>query len=346
MKKIFNIMMCLVVAAFAASCSDDNDNPYAHTSSITISEADVLFDAVASDAGRIAFSSKSNVSVSVSAPWASATLSGDTVKVSVAQNDTRFSRSASVVLRSQGDSAVVTLVQKGVTVNIEKDMLAAKTDNDTTVTCDFSSNVNLAVVSQPDWVSTTIANGKISVNFKSNNTGTFRRGTIYLRSENFTDSVSVSQYDFDNDIKGSYKFTYYNDTTYTTTRTLNATVKDSVVTLSGMNLNLPYTFDENSMSIVVSSGDYVGRRGSDYYFLMTADEDFNYWSGFNKGITISAPLQHDANGNVEAAFRTNYSGIIYSTILLGKFTSKDYSQTSYNGLYQTLARPVLTRKLN
>lgn len=346
MKKIFNILMCFAVAAFVASCSDDTDNPYAHTSSITIDQANVLLDAVASDAGRIVYSCNGNVTASTSASWAKTTISGDTVKVSVEQNDSRFSRSASVVLHHQADSVVVTLVQKGVTVNIEKDMLTAPTNNDTIVSCTFASNINLAVASQPDWVTTTFGNGKVNIHFTANNSGSFRRGVVYLRSANFTDSIEVGQYNFDADIKGTYKFTYYRDTTYTTTRTVNATVQDNTMRLSGFNLNLPYTFDEATMSFVVSSGDYVGRSGSNYYFLMTADENMNYWSGFNKGITISAPLTHDAEGNVEAAFRTNYSGIIYSTLLLGKFTANNYAQDSYNGLYQTLCRPVLTRQVN
>lgn len=235
-------MMCLVVAAFLASCSDDTDNPYAHTSSIVVTNTNLLFEATASDAGRIAFKSNGNVTVSTSAPWAKAELKNDSVFVSVEQNDTRYSRSASVVLRANGDSAVVALVQKGVTLRMPTTSLVAKTDDATSVSCDYESNVDMQIVQQPEWAKVTIADGKLKVDFKANNTGTFRRDVVVMRSENFVDSIYVGQYDFEKDIKGKYKLTYYRDTTYTTTRTLTATVKDSTITLSGMNLNLPYTF--------------------------------------------------------------------------------------------------------
>lgn len=241
MKKIFNILMCLVVAAFVASCSDDTDNPYAHTSSIVVTNTNLLFEATASDAGRIAFTSNGNVTVSTSAAWAKAEIKNDSVFVSVEQNDTRYSRSASVVLRANGDSAVVALVQKGVTLRMPSTSLVAKTNDATSVSCDYESNVDMQIVQQPEWAKVTIADGKLKVDFKANNTGTFRRDVVVMRSENFVDSIYVGQYDFEKDIKGKYKLTYYRDTTYTTTRTLTATVKDSTITLSGMNLNLPYT---------------------------------------------------------------------------------------------------------
>lgn len=120
-------MMCLVVAAFVASCSDDNDNPYAHTSSIVVTNTNLFFEATASDAGRIVFTANGNVTVSTSAAWAKAEIKNDSVFVSVEQNDTRYSRSASVVLRANGDSAVVALVQKGVTLRMPTTSLVAKT---------------------------------------------------------------------------------------------------------------------------------------------------------------------------------------------------------------------------
>ena len=143
--------MCLVVAAFVASCSDDVDNPYAHTSSIVITKTNLFFEATASDAGRIAFTSNGNVTVSTSAPWAKAELKNDSVFVSVEQNDTRYSRSASVVLRANNDSVEVALVQKGITLRMETTSLVAKTNDATTVVCDYESNVAMQVVEKPEW---------------------------------------------------------------------------------------------------------------------------------------------------------------------------------------------------
>ena len=338
MKKIFNILMCLVVAAFVASCSDDTDNPYAHTSSIVVTNTNLLFEATASDAGRIAFTSNGNVTVSTSAAWAKAEIKNDSVFVSVEQNDTRYSRSASVVLRANGDSAVVALVQKGVTLRMPTTSLVAKTNDATSVSCDYESNVDMQIVQKPEWANVTIADGKLKVDFKANNTGTFRRDVVIMRSENFVDSIYVGQYDFETDIKGKYKLTYYRDTTYTTTRTLTATVKDSTITLSGMNLNLPYTFDEQTMSFVLETGSYAGKAGSDYIFsqLLNAAKDYTCNS-------MSGQLSHDADGNVVVPFRSVYGGMEFSTIGLVKLTDNTFDVTKFNGYYQILYRPTLTR---
>ena len=320
-------MMCLVVAAFVASCSDDNDNPYAHTSSIVVTNTNLFFEATASDAGRIVFTANGNVTVSTSAAWAKAEIKNDSVFVSVEQNDTRYSRSASVVLRANGDSAVVALVQKGVTLRMPTTSLVAKTNDATSVSCDYESNVDMQIVQQPEWAKVTIADGKLKVDFKANNTGTFRRDVVIMRSENFVDSIYVGQYDFETDIKGKYKLTYYRDTTYTTT-----------ITLSGMNLNLPYTFDEQTMSFVLETGSYAGKSGSDYIFTLLLDEKKEYNCN-----SMSGQLSHDADGNVVVPFRSVYGGIEFSTIGLVKLTDNTFDITKLNGYYQTLYRPILTR---
>ena len=345
MKKIFNIMMCLVVAAFVASCSDDTDNPYAHTSSIVVTNTNLLFDATASDAGRIAFTSNGNVTVSTSAAWAKAEIKNDSVFVSVEQNDTRYSRSASVTLRANGDSAVVALVQKGVTLRMPTTSLVAKTNDATSVSCDYESNVDMQIVQKPEWADVTIADGKLKVDFKANNTGSFRRDVVVMRSENFVDSIYVGQYDFETDIKGKYKLTYYRDTTYTTTRTLTATVKDSTITLSGMNLNLPYTFDDKTMSIVLTAGAYAGKTAGSFIYAMFGDAKNEYYSSYNTDVTLSAQLSHDADGNIVAPFITEYPGIVFESIILSKFKEKDFVEANYAGLYQVLYKPTLTRVL-
>ena len=336
-------MMCLVVAAFVASCSDDTDNPYAHTSSIVVTNTNLFFEATASDAGRIAFTSNGNVTVSTSAAWVKAELKNDSVFVSVEQNDTRYSRSASVILRSNGDSAVVSLVQKGITLRMETTSLVAKTNDATTVTCDYESNVAMQVVEKPEWVNVSLADGKVSVNFDANNTGSFRRGVVVMRSENFVDSINVGQYDFEKDIKGAYKLTYYRDTTYTTTRTITATVKDSTITLSGLNLTLPYSFNEKTMSIELTSGSYTGKAAGNFIYTMFGDAKNEYSSLFYTDFSLTAQLSHDVDGNVVAPFVTDYYGIVFESIVLSKFNTKEFAEANFAGFYQVLYKPTLTR---
>ena len=196
----------------------------------------------------------------------------------------------------------------------------------------------MQIVQKPEWANVTIADGKLKVDFKANNTGTFRRDVVIMRSENFVDSIYVGQYDFETDIKGKYKLTYYRDTTYTTTRTLTATVKDSTITLGGMNLNLPYTFDEQTMSFVLETGSYAGKSGSDYIFtlLLDAKKEYNCNSMYGQ-------LSHDADGNVVVPFRSVYGGMEFSTIGLVKLTDNTFDVTKFNGYYQILYRPILTR---
>ena len=203
----------------------------------------------------------------------------------------------------------------------------------------------MQVVDKPEWTNVSMADGKVSVNFDANNTGSFRRGVVVMRSENFVDSINVCQYDFEKDIKGVYKLTYYRDTTYTTTRTINATVKDDVITLSGMNLNLPYTFDDKTMSIVLTAGAYAGKTAGSFIYAMFGDAKNEYYSSYNTDVTLSAQLSHDADGNIVAPFITEYPGIVFESIILSKFKEKDFVEANYAGLYQVLYKPTLTRVL-
>ena len=343
MKKIFNILLCCVAVAFVASCSDDNDNPYSHTSSVNVTKAEVFFDAVASDGGVIEFEANGGVAVTSSADWCKTQLNGKTINVSVDQNDTRYSRAAVVTLRCNGDSATVSVVQKGITMRLSTDKVVVSTNDAATASCKIESNISLEVASKPDWVTVTFTEGELKVNFDVNNSGSFRTGMVKLCSGNFTDSIMVGQYDFNTDVKGSYKLTYYRDAERTTTRTLNATVKDNTILIGGMNLNVPYTFDESTMSIVLTSGDYVGKASSNYIYLIFADALAEYWTEFYQGATLGAKLEKDADGNVEAVFNSSYSGIDYSTIMLAKFAANSFAADYYNGVYQVMYSPVLTR---
>lgn len=343
MKKIFNILLCCVAVAFVASCSDDNDNPYSHTSSVNVTKAEVFFDAVASDGGVIEFEANGGVAVTSSADWCKTQLNGKTINVSVDQNDTRYSRAAVVTLRCNGDSATVSVVQKGITMRLSTDKVVVSTNNAATASCKIESNISLEVASKPDWVTVTFTEGELKVNFDVNNSGSFRTGMVKLCAGNFTDSIMVGQYDFNTDVKGSYKLTYYRDAEHTTTRTLNATIKDNTILIGGMNLNVPYTFDESTMSIVLTSGDYVGKSGSNYIYLIFADALAEYWTEFYQGATLGAKLEKDADGNVEAVFNSSYSGIDYSTIMLAKFAANSFVEDNYNGVYQVMYSPVLRR---
>ena len=97
------------------------------------------------------------------------------------------------------------------------------------------------------------------------------------------------------------------------------------------------------MSIVLTSGDYVGKASSNYIYLIFADALAEYWTEFYQGATLGAKLEKDADGNVEAVFNSSYSGIDYSTIMLAKFAANSFAADYYNGVYQVMYSPVLTR---
>ncbi len=345
MKKIYSLPLLLLGVLGFSSCSDDTDNPYASESTIAVVKSDLTFDAVA-DSGSVVFTSTGNVTVTTSASWCKATLSGDSVIVTVAQNNSKNGRAASVTLHNGTDSLNLAVLQQGVVTKMEKSTVSLDTDEATSLSYGFSCSLNLAVASCPDWVSARINGDSLYVDVEANNTGHLRSGYIVYKSDAYVDSIRVFQADFDRDIAGKYNICYQRGSDDPTEVTLRnkALSKTSLYVLN--TLSLPLTYDGGT--ITVQAGSYMGtnsNNGTTTYVYLAFGMAGNYWTGYtNTTSTVSADLNYNDVDGTYAEFKGNISGMEFLSFIFRRYSAQSISESNDLGsAVYTMYHPVIKR---
>lgn len=339
------MLLGLGVMGFA-SCSDDTENPYATASSINIVSSSLNFDATASQGG-IHYTAGGPVTVTTSNDWCKAELSGDSITVTVDQNVGKSGRAASVTLRSGADSVSLAVVQNGVVTQLEVKTVSRSNDEAASESYAFKSNLDLSVVSTPDWVSASISNDSLHVTFTENATGHLRSGYISYGSGDFLDSVKVYQADFDKDIAGNYNVTYYRNETATTTTTLrNKALSASGLKISNM-LTLPMAYDAANGTFSVSTGSYVGTNvylGTSYYVYMIFGRPEGYWFAYNTGYDMTGVLEYSEAEGTKINFDYMVSGVEINKLIFRRFYDKSLAEGNDSGTaYATWVYPTISR---
>lgn len=343
MKKIFNILLlALGVIAFSA-CDDDTENPYDVESSVTVLTSNVIFDAKAST-GSITYVADGSVTVATGSSWCDATLSGDSILVNVTQNTTINGRSTVVTLRCNGDSVQVPVTQLGVVVQLGQTTFYAESDEEQTLAYSIESNVDLSIISTPDWATAELEGDSIFVNLSENTTGHIRTGYIVYQSEEYSDSVRVLQADYDNDIAGSYKLYYTN--TSGRERSTNATLSSTQITLTSYRLSIPITYDPSTATFSIQCGQYLGVYSGSYIYIAFNCNN-SYWTGYYTTSYVSGDLVYDPEVGDMVEFEGDLGSDDYPVtgFLFEKFTSNVLSSTYDDGVLLQLDSPYLLREI-
>lgn len=342
MKKIFNILLGVVGMFAIVACSDDTENPYAHDSLINIVESNVRF-MPRESSGVIRFQAAGDVTVTSNSQWCKAVLDADSVKVTVDQNITVNGRSTTIVLRCGADSTVVPVTQLGVVLQLGDAGIASETDNASFAYISYRTNVDLEIVSSPDWATASLAGDSLCVDFAANTTGHLRSGYIKLKSDGFEDSVKVVQADFDKDVAGTYKLYYTDDRGKL--RSMNAVLSSTAIQLTNMGgLKIPVTYDPATASLSIESAQYVGSySGSSIYtVLMSAFEE--YTSFYNAEYYITAEIVYNAENGETLTFGGQFDAYHPIDILrLDKFTEQNMSSGYADGTLINFNSPYLNR---
>ena len=113
MNKISVLFLAVAALFVTASCNDDASNPYAKDAQVTVINSNMVLDAIASE-GVITFSANGAATASCAQSWCTVNVeNNNTVRVKSTQNNGRESRSTLVVIRCNGDSVQVPVVQRG-----------------------------------------------------------------------------------------------------------------------------------------------------------------------------------------------------------------------------------------
>ena len=195
MKKIFSFIVFLAGVAMFTSCSkDDTSNPYAHVSSIKIVKADDLSFPSDGGNGNIVFQATGDVTVSSSKEWATATIDGDTVKISVSDNVDKSDRTAKITISCGEDKIFYNILQLGfVFRSSAPSTVGITTNNPRQVRYLIGHSSDITVSTNVDWIETAFRNDSVVIEVTKNETKHIRQGMVYLQSGSFKDSIDVRQ---------------------------------------------------------------------------------------------------------------------------------------------------------
>lgn len=355
MNKIYSILFLAAGVLGFASCSDDTDNPYDNPVTISVVKSNVTFEARGGQ-GSISFTSTSTPTVTTTKSWCVAQVSGDSVIVTVPQNNTISDRSAMVTIHNGTDSVNVPVTQFGAFVQVgDGSGIGVTTDEAFTQKYSIDSNVDIELESTPDWVTASIDDDSLSVNVQPNNTGNLRVGYLNFKANDFSYSLKIVQADFDKDIAGSYRLFYKLQADGNYSRT-NVTL--SSTSLKMQSFNIPISYEPASGKLSIQSGQYVGittdrlssgRRDTSYVHLVFATnplaEGTYYWSSYYDATYATATIDVAEDGSVEAHFTGNLNGYELTRFMFRKFSSLTLSESTDKGSsWMDMYSPYLRRE--
>lgn len=195
MKKIFSFFVLLAgVASFTACSDDDSSNPYAHESTVKVVGVSNLDLTSAGGEGYIVVDAPAGATVTSSKDWATATMVGDTVKVSVDLNSSLHDRNAVITIASGNDKATAIVHQLGFVFRSEapaKLVFSANGARSASYYINHSSDLD--VYADVDWIEAEMVEDSLFINVFKNESKHLRTGYVYMQSGEFRDSILIKQ---------------------------------------------------------------------------------------------------------------------------------------------------------
>ena len=304
MKKIISVL-ALAISAFAiVACSDDDNvgSQYEKKSDLVITASNLNFSAKA-DTGSVTFTSPTAATVRLNSSWATATVEGNQVKVTVQANN-----------------------------NVDGKHFFIYNDSARTVSypvVDEGANVQLS--SSESWAVPTLSNGKVNVAVAENNDGHIRQAELYIEAGPYKDTIQVIQGELKDIVGKDFRFTGYDLALYTSStrniKELYSEIQTKIVTDAQGNPFLEFTdtdkgwllpidFNPETLSFDINAGELMGRYYN-RYFIYSSIIDYSYYKQFQQnnllpyfsvpgvGLSMTAVLGYNAQVGTVAQFFDN-----------------------------------------
>ncbi len=316
--------MLAIGCLFTVSCSDDNGE-YIDLHQLEIKSAETSIEARGGSA--VIETAASAVSAEAAASWLNVSVSGSNVTVSAEANPSIQSRHTTVTIKDQnGNSAIVNVSQYGMVFSLDSTSPLVVGDDAKTYKYAMSSNAEVLLSTTADWINAKVATDSLELSVSANNQGHVRKGYVYYTVAGTTDSIEVVQGDFDKDIAGTYYMLYLpSDTATKASYSLTTVTRDSIV-INALKLSIPTSYDDETLTFTMKAGQFVGMYSKYYIFNPFILED-GYWTAYNAGATVTAPVSYD---DKEAATVFSFAGKVgsrnYVGFYLEAFTSKNLSE--------------------
>lgn len=357
MKKLYNILLSVIVAVVAlSSCSDSIDAPDVKTLAVE-SASTTLAAEGGQDTIRTAATA---VTATAADSWLAVSTQGGSVIVKADVNESLESRHTTVTLSdNDGNKAVINVSQLGLVLYVkDAPENAIFNDNARSLSYDAVTTSDAQVVSAPSWINAKFADGKLKIDLAANNDGRIRTGYVVYANSVKRDSIPFTQGEF-KDIEGLYILDGYaadgTEQAYLTQITagknvpavMNVVYNDSTV------FSIPILFDDDNLTAtmynVQNIGSYVldnDKTNADTTCVVSNAfvSSTGYYS-YNASVSMSIPFRyHKAYGTI-GLFRDNGSWSNYTLygLTFQLFTAMPASQSTYisNADLGMLLEPML-----
>lgn len=296
-----------------ASCSSDSDYQAVAESTINITSAQTSLGPNISE-GAVTVDCTPIEAYTDEPSWLSATIEGNTVKLTSTANDTRQSRNAKLVIKkAANDSVIVNVSQYGLVLTVDNKSIVINDDKAGQFVKACSSNTDIKLLDTPDWVKASLdENGKqITVDVAENTTGHIRACYVKYQAAAVVDSFLVKQFDFDTDLAGAYMFGYYDfndDNSDLVLKGAEATIDREYLSVPDLGFKFPISVDETTGSITMRSNQLIGKFGKYFAYPLFVDEDGKGYYNNDTGL-ITCPFTWDEEVGTSGFF----SGYAFET---------------------------------
>lgn len=343
MKKIFGLFgIALGLLVFVACGSDDIDNPYAKVSSISIDSVSVLFQAAPST-GVVKVTAPNGITKVVSEQaWCTTTVNGNEVTVQVEANSDMLGRSSVLTIYSGDDYAQVTVQQMGFIFALDATSIISG-DDAATLSYAMATNADVAFTTSADWIAAAAGDGRLEVKLTANTTGHLRKGYVIYTAGTLKDSIIVAQYDFDKDIAGNYRLLYRETADAAEWNYVDAVVRKDSISLPGLGLRLPASFDGNALSINLQCGQYCGQFGT-YYIYDAFQLADGYWTAYYSNTTAWGVFDYDEEEGVQyCVINKSTNTHAFMGISLIACNSQAFNSSTDKGTLANFYTPILQK---
>lgn len=207
MKKVYNILMSLLVSAVAlSSCSEDTNAPDIKT--LAVQSAGTT---IAAEGGQDTIrTAATSVTATAADNWLSVSTQGGSVIVKADVNESLESRHTTVTLSdNDGNKAIINVTQLGLVLYVKgAPENAVFNDDARSLSYDAVTTTDAQVVSTPSWMEAKFSDGMLKINIAANNDGHIRTGYVVYANNVKRDSIPFTQGEF-KDIEGFYILSGY-----------------------------------------------------------------------------------------------------------------------------------------
>jgi hypothetical protein len=346
MKKIINVLIITFVCALMLPACSDDDGIAVISDKLDITSASGTDLPAKGGDGTIVLATTDKVEVVAKDSWLSASVSGNTVKISAGHNLSVTGRFTHVTITSGGKSVIVPVSQYGLAIIKDENSVVFTTDKSSSATVKFKSNGNILFESSVDWISYSVLGDSLKVSVAENKTGAPRAGFLRYTVGAIKDSIAVEQVSMQ-DYIGTWKLYGYNTSGKLSAETAVLTAEtDSTLTSTIAELfNAKFIYRKGKL--VLQAGQRTGTYTTStvsYPIYLCLGEASGSLTGNSTVEYAVSPTSED--GVVLFNDNGTWPGYEVNSFYMYVFTSTTLSPQTMFGSYMYMETPFMIKQSN